>query len=113
MQSGYFIESAHRAKSDVLALVQLLGHRLRDGATVIGRTLERAARTSWRVEATGALFDSRHVLRSRGYKWDRANSVWWTEVDHCEGEIDWLTGNVLPRWRVPEVRAIDWLTRHR
>jgi len=115
MQCGWFMPSAHRAKADVLALVQLLSHELADGSTVIGRTLDRARRVSWRIEATQAPYDSRHRLRSRGYRWDRPNSVWWTEVDEVQRdeEITWLRGNVLHEWRSPELREVTWLTRYR
>ncbi|KZX88756.1 hypothetical protein A3726_05830 [Erythrobacter sp. HI0037] len=38
-QAGYFMPSAHRAKDDVLALVELLDHVCKDGQSVMAKVL--------------------------------------------------------------------------
>ena len=70
MQLGFF-NTAHRAMADVISLMHLLSHRLPHGGTVLGDLLVNAAQPTIRFEATGAAFERRGLLKSRGYRWDR------------------------------------------
>ena len=112
-QIGRF-NDAHRAMADVVTLLHLLAHRLHDGATVLGRLLERAARSTLRIEATGAGFDKRAGLKSRGYGWDARAKVWWTEIDatDLDDETAWLAREA-GVWGTPRTRPITWHERHR
>lgn len=94
-QAGWF-HDGHRASEDVDAAIQLLRHRLPDGRTALAELLERAARPSWIVRATGADFGVKDLLRSRGYRWDADRKVWWSEVadDDRMREEFWLAANV-------------------
>lgn len=78
-QHGYFF-GAHRAGTDVDALIELLRQDLPDGATVLGGVVAAAHRDSWLVQATGAHYDCRSDLKRRGYRWSEARKVWWREV---------------------------------
>ena len=73
MQTGRFAD-AHRAMADVIALIHLLAHRLSHGGTVIGDLLANAERPTIRVEATGAAFEKRGVLKGRATAGMRASA---------------------------------------
>lgn len=113
MQAGWFNVS-HRAMADVVSLLHLLAHRLDDGTTVIGRLLENAARPTVRIEATGADFDKRSMLKARGYRWDTRRRVWWTEIEQTELEAEtlWLNREA-EVWGSPHTKPITWCERHR
>lgn len=114
MQIGFF-NDAHRAMADVVSLIHLLSHRLADGRTVMGALLDGASRETIRIEATGAAFDRRSILKARGYRWDGGVKVWWTEVsaDELEAERLWLGREVTPWGPQPRTRVITWRQRHR
>lgn len=114
MQTGRF-NDAHRAMADVISLLHLLAHRLDDGRPVLGQLLENAATPSLRIEATGAPFDRRGVLKARGYRWDPRGRVWWCEIatDEYESEALWLQREVTPHGPTPRTRPVTWHERHR
>ncbi len=114
MQIGRF-NTGHRAMADVISLLHLLAHRLADGSTVIGAILARAERPSVRIEATGAAFDKRSILKSRGYRWDPTARAWWTEIldEDLESEALWLQREVTPWGPTPRTRPLTWHERHR
>ncbi|WP_303762751.1 3'-5' exonuclease [Sphingobium yanoikuyae] len=114
MQIGRF-NTGHRAMADVISLIHLLAHRLADGSTVIGQILANAERPSVRIEAVGAPFDKRSILKSRGYRWDPAARTWWAEIlDHeVESEMLWLQREVTPWGPTPRTRSLTWHERHR
>lgn len=78
-QAGWF-HLAHRAIGDVDATIGLLSHVLADGRTVLSELAARSAQPSMRVEAIGADFAIKDVLRSRGYRWNPDGKVWWKDV---------------------------------
>lgn len=94
-QTGWF-HNGHRARADVDAVIQLLRHRFDDGRTALSVLLERTAAPSWVVRAVGADFSVKDTLRSRGYRWDAARKVWWTEIqdDDRMREEFWLAANI-------------------
>ncbi|MDJ0278816.1 3'-5' exonuclease [Sphingomonas sp. 2R-10] len=114
MQIGRF-NTGHRAMADVISLLHLLAHRLADGSTVIGEILAKAERPTVRIEATGAPFDKRSVLKSRGYRWDPTAKAWWIEIpaDDLESEALWLQREVTPWGPTPHARRLTWHERHR
>ena len=114
MNIGFFSD-AHRAMADVVSLIHLLAYRLPDGRTAIGALLDNAGRTTIRVEATGAPYAKRQILKVRGYQWDAVAKVWWKEVSDqkVEAETLWLGREVLPHGPAPRTRAITWRERHR
>lgn len=114
-QVGLFMPKAHDAAADVEALVNLLAHELPDGETVMGKTLAKASRLSWRLEATHAPYDWRHELKSRGYRWDNARKVWWIEGDDAVrlAEVEWLKERWDDPGYRPEITEVNWHERYR
>ncbi|WP_294392972.1 3'-5' exonuclease [uncultured Sphingomonas sp.] len=114
MQIGHF-NTGHRAMADVISLIHLLAHRLADGSTVIGAILANAERPTVRIEAAGAPFDKRSILKGRGYRWDPAAKVWWIEIldEDLESEALWLQREVTPWGPAPRTRPLTWHERHR
>lgn len=94
-QAGWFYD-AHRASSDVDAVIALLAHSLPDGRPILAELVERSSTPTMRVEAVGADFGVKEDLRYRGYRWDPSQKVWWTEVLPSElfQEEAWLGGHV-------------------
>lgn len=114
MQLGFF-NTAHRAMSDVISLIHLVSHRLPHGCTVLSDLLVNAAQPTIRFEATGAPFERRGLLRSRGYRWDPRHRVWWCEIAQhdCAAEERWLREHISPSGPVPRMTEITWHQRHR
>ena len=117
-QIGWF-HGAHRAGADVDATIALLEHRSRDGGTALAELLATASRPGWLFRAVGADFSVKDVLRTRGYRWNADDKVWWKEVsdDGRLPEEAWLAENVyaphcIPRADSPAVREVTWETRH-
>lgn len=115
MQAGWFNTAAHRAMADVISLLHILAHRLPDGRTMLGILLANAKQATLRIEANGAPFDKRSILKARGYRWDPAAKVWWTEIaEHEEtSETLWLHREVMPWGPTPRTRRLTWHERHR
>jgi DNA polymerase III subunit epsilon len=115
MAHGYFFDG-HRAVEDCYAGVHLLAQPFKGGdTTVMTRLREGARRTEVRLWAVGSPFESKDLLKARGYRWSGEAKVWWrdvsaTELDH---EKSWLAAEVyggsLPT--LPE-RVLDAWTRY-
>lgn len=91
---GWFYD-AHRAEMDCHALLAVLAAPLpnQSGETALGRLLQAAQATSYRVFATGSPFESKDVLRARGYRWDAERKVWHTQAGSAaalDAECAWL-----------------------
>jgi DNA polymerase-3 subunit epsilon len=112
-QCGWFYE-AHRASSDVNALLHLLDHRLPTGAMVMKDVLDRARRPSWVIEAVGAPFSARGVLKARSYRWDPAARFWWREVSEeaLQDELAWVASHIYGGTETPPHRAVTWTERY-
>lgn len=76
MQSGYHNPAAHRARDDVLSLIQLLSHTCSDGTTVLSQVTAAMEQPSWRLEATDAPYHVRYALKDQRYRWSDKNKVW-------------------------------------
>ena len=116
-QTGWF-HDGHRARADVDAVIQLLRHRFDDGRTALSVLLERTAAPSWIVRAVGADFSVKDALRSRGYRWDAARKVWWSEIqdDDRMREEFWLAATIYtsaanPKALGPTFEEINATTR--
>ena len=95
-ERGWFYD-AHRALVDCHALLQVLAAPLRDGQTGLARLLSGAAQSRFRLSATGAPFESKDALKSRGYRWDTEGRVWWSSLsgkDALNEELVWLKDQV-------------------
>jgi len=105
---------AHRAGVDVNALLHLLDHTLHDGTTVLSHMLDRARRTTYRLDAARAPRSASEKLKARGWRWSPVRGVWSIEVEGSlkDDEIDWATIQIYAATDVPSVSEIDWRVRH-
>lgn len=112
-QMGWFYD-AHRAQTDVDALLHLLDHRFEGGATVLKGLVAAAAAPTWIVEAVGAPFEAKGILKGRGYRWDAEARLWSREVplDAFDDEFGWATVEVYGGLRKPAFRQVTWNERY-
>ncbi len=93
MQAGRFAAEAHRAKQDVLSLIELLDHVCTDGTSIMAKVLSAIDAPAWRFEATWASYHQRDLLRDRRYRWrpDGRSGVWHKHIrgDEYQAEWDW------------------------
>jgi DNA polymerase-3 subunit epsilon len=98
-ERGWFYD-AHRAQVDCHALLQVLASPLADGQTGLSRLLAGADQTRYKLRATGAPFEAKDKLKSRGYRWDGEGRVWWCSLGSDElldAECTWLRDEVYGR----------------
>lgn len=116
MQCGLFRE-ANGAASDVDATIQILQHEIDPGRTALDRMMERGSADSWIVRAFGASFEDKDKLRSRRYRWNADQKVWWKDVRDKAAEETWLAANVysMPgssRTNSADFEPLNWRTRY-
>lgn len=107
LQSGLYFDG-HRAANDVVALTTLLGLQLSDGSTIFSHLLEECIAESVRIEAVGAPFETKDMLKHRGYRWDPNGRFWWKELrkSDFEREATWLEEEVYSGSGRPRLRFI-------
>ncbi|MFA6201978.1 MAG: 3'-5' exonuclease [Gallionella sp.] len=92
-QYGFFYE-AHRAEGDCYALLEILQQPLpKSGQLVLKSILDGLAQKSYQVFATGSAFDTKDLLKARGYRWDGEKKCWHTTVAGdaaVKDEVVWL-----------------------
>lgn len=97
MQLGWFYD-AHRAEMDCHALLAVLRPALPLGErNGLMHLVEAAARPSFRLQATGAPFEAKDLLKARNYRWDGTLRVWFTQLkDEVAflAEAQWLKAHV-------------------
>lgn len=113
---GFFYD-AHRAEMDCHALLAVLMAPLPlTGVTGLKALWDKAQRVSYRVMATGSPFESKDVLKERGYRWDAERKVWHTTVsddDALTAECAWLKAQVYKgRAARVDVERVTALERH-
>ena len=119
---GWFYD-AHRALVDCHALLQVLSGRLANSPTTgpsaptgLGQLMAAATQPSFKLRATGAPFEAKDLLKSRGYRWDAEARVWCATLasEHLLGtEIEWLRAEVYSGRRAQvEVETQSSLTRY-
>ena len=108
MKQGYFFEG-HRAKIDCLAGIAVLAATLPTGEKVLAGLLDSARKARTLVRAVNSPFETKDILRARGYRWDAADRVWWILTEDLEAEQAWLADHVyggrLPPLPLAPVRA--------
>ncbi len=95
---GLFYD-AHRAEMDCHALLAVLAAPLptTPGTTVMASLLAGAQAPFFRLQATGAPFDAKDLLKARAYRWNAELRVWHTRLGDeaaLEAECAWLKANV-------------------
>ena len=91
-KAGFFYD-AHRAQNDCLAVLAVLAKPLGEtGQTALLALLERARESSYRVAALRSHFDTKDLLKARGYRWNSEVRVWIGEIAAAdrESELVWL-----------------------
>ena len=97
LEKGWFYE-AHRAEVDCHALLTVLGESLpTTGQSGLAKIIEASRLPIYRLQATGAPFDAKDLLKARAYRWNAEQQVWHTKiVDEAQlmAEFEWLKLNV-------------------
>lgn len=115
---GLFYDG-HRADTDCYMGIHLLQSQLPNGHRALEAVLSEARKERIRMWACGAPYETRHVLKTRGYKWSDGNSrmpkAWWCDVtlDEYEGEREWLAENVFGHAGLRSVVAVRFDSRQR
>lgn len=112
---GFFYE-AHRAEGDCFALLEILQQPLpKSGELVLKSILAALPLKSYQLFATGSPFETKDVLKARGYRWDGAKKCWHTTVfgdDAIRAEVAWLKESVYGgRSARVEIEVHNCLTR--
>ncbi len=115
---GWFYD-AHRAQVDCHALLQVLARPIKpaDAATTgLHQLITVAFRPSFKLRATGSPFESKDVLKARGYRWDGDAKVWFCTLGDealLADELVWLKAEVYGRRQARvEIEALDSLVRY-
>lgn len=93
--AGMFF-TGHRAATDAEAILSLLATPFDDGASPMLALLESARTPSVRVSAFDSPFETKDVLKARGYRWNADQRVWWIERSQpeLEAELEWLAKEI-------------------
>ncbi len=83
--TGVFYD-AHRALTDVHALMHVLSQPGAHGRTGWQQLAVAARAPSLKLYATGSPFESKDLLKARGYRWDAERRAWWCRL-HREAEL--------------------------
>ncbi len=92
-----FHYDAHRASNDCHALLEVLQQDLpKSGVKALLRLLENAGTKDYKVSVLNSPFESKDVLKARGYRWDAERKLWSTNLDMqlLNQEVEWLRGTV-------------------
>ncbi|MGQ3002616.1 MAG: 3'-5' exonuclease [Hydrogenophaga sp.] len=114
---GWFYD-AHRAQVDCHALLQVLSRPVgpQGPATGLNRLISVAAQASFKLRATGSPFESKDLLKARGYRWDGDAKVWYctlADQERLDAELEWLKAEVYGRRQARvEIEALDGLVRY-
>jgi DNA polymerase-3 subunit epsilon len=113
---GYFYD-AHRAEMDCWALLELLNMVLpQSQQPVLLHLLETLNQPQVRLSALGSPFDTKDLLKARGYRWDGDRKTWYRSLSSdkvLEEEINWLKQKVYAGKRASvEVEKLGGTLRH-
>ncbi len=87
----------HRATDDCLATVHVLAKpRDADGRSPLSYLLENARRKTARVWARKSPFESKDLLKGRGYRWNDGQKTWFVDrvATDADAELQWLREHV-------------------
>ncbi len=93
---GFFFD-AHRAEIDCRALLEVLRQPFGEtGETALKVLLASAREPSLRIWAIGSPFETKDVLKARGYRWESEKRVWYRDLGAAdrEAELAWLKETV-------------------
>jgi len=112
--AGMFF-TGHRAATDAEAILSLLATPFEDGTSPMLLLLESARLPSMRVAAYGSPFETKDILKARGYRWNAGDKVWWIDVPEAalDDELAWLKDEVYGgRDDGPQVLRFNAMTRY-
>jgi DNA polymerase-3 subunit epsilon len=98
-EHGYFADG-HRAMTDCEAVLTILSRSPDTGGTYLGELLASARRSTIRLIAEGAPFESKDTLRARGYRWFEGNGdrpkSWRKDLyeEELTAELEFLKANI-------------------
>lgn len=104
---GFYFDS-HRAGDDCLAGIRLLAASLpRSQVTALSKLLRNEAGAGMRLWAIGSPYESKDVLKQRGYRWQPRVRLWSRDIKEVDypAELEWLTASVYGG-RVPDLRPV-------
>ena len=113
-EHGHFF-GGHRAATDVMALLTLLGHRVgEDDGPILGCLIAAAEQASVKLMAVGAPFDRKDLLKRRGYRWDPNRQHWWIAVkaEDEKRERTFLAECVYRPGQQPQTEILTWHDRY-
>jgi DNA polymerase-3 subunit epsilon len=113
---GIFYE-AHRAETDCWALLELLHSVLpQSQQPALLRLLESLNEPQVRLYATGSPFDSKDLLKARGYRWAPEIKCWHRQLggqNALQEELTWLKNKVYQGKRATvDIETMGGLVRH-
>ena len=110
---------AHRAEDDCTASIHVLATPFADdGSLPMRHLLESSRRQSIMVRAVNSPFDTKDLLKARGYQWDAGTperaKAWQKEVgeDSLETEMAWLHETIYKGRGKPDTRKLTARTRY-
>lgn len=107
---GQFFYGAHRALDDVQALCQLLSLPIsKEQKPALSFLLQAVRQSKSLIKATGAPFDVKDDLRSRGYRWNVSERVWQKVIEDAllQDELAWLIERNTPNPTIIKLKATD------
>lgn len=107
---GQFFYGAHRALDDVQALCQLLSLPISDQQRpALSFLLQSVRQSKSLVKATGAPFEVKDDLRTRGYRWNVSERVWQKVIDDAllQDDLAWLIEHNTPNPTIIKLKATD------
>jgi len=109
-KAGNFFYDAHRALDDVQALSLLLQQPISQPPMPAFSFLLQTVRIQKvSIKATGAPFEIKDSLKSRGYRWNANEKVWQKMLDANlqQEELAWLIENSTPNPTIIKLKATD------
>lgn len=94
---GFFYDG-HRALVDchALATALLMAKLPSTGESALCKVLDTFEAPDYVINATGAPFEAKDLLKQRGYRWDGEDRIWRISVNESalQEELDWLRASV-------------------
>ena len=95
-RSGFHYDG-HRAATDCHALLEVLHCApTESGVLPMKHMLDKARLKEYKVSALQAPFESKDLLKARGYRWNAEHKVWHTFIQETAfaAEVEWLKAEV-------------------
>ena len=118
MRHGFFFDG-HRATDDCHAVLEILARDLpASGEPALKRLLDNARKPTLRLWAIGSPFETKEILKARGYRWNAGENgnpkSWYIDLpeDGMEDELAFLKNEVFHRDANPRIDKINAFDRY-